>query len=77
MKNHLEIINHTLFRKFLSICVYLLLSNIPSIAASACDKSRKAFEGVTFGEVTHGLNSNYSQVRLRFFEADNWIKQIS
>lgn len=33
-----------------------------SSASAACDKSRKVFDGVTFGEISHGHNSNYTQV---------------
>jgi hypothetical protein len=34
-----------------------------SAAISACDKTRKVFEGVNYGEITDGINVNYTQVR--------------
>lgn len=33
-------------------------------ASAACDKSRQVFSGYAFGEISHGINSNYTQVKL-------------
>lgn len=44
----------------------LLCSHVHvSSALAACDKSRKVFENVTYGEISHGANSNYTQVRIQ------------
>lgn len=35
---------------------------IESVTAGACDRTRKVFEGVSYGEITDGINTNYTQV---------------
>lgn len=50
---------------FLALSLTLLLFNFASTINSgpvACNKSRKIFDNVTFGEISHGVNSNYTQV---------------
>lgn len=50
---------------FCAIFIVILI-NLSSLsrccAAGACDRSRKVFEGVNYGEITDGINSNYTQV---------------
>ena len=50
---------------FLIIFVFFNLLN-ESSAASACDRSRRVFQGVNYGEITDGINSNYTQVCSNF-----------
>lgn len=56
--------------KFLITSFYTILNCIlvifnlttESLAAGACDRTRKVFEGVGYGEITDGINTNYTQV---------------
>lgn len=41
-----------------------------SLAAGACDRTRKVFEGVSYGEITDGINTNYTQVSCDSFFVD-------
>lgn len=42
---------------------FLIFCTLATVCMSlACDKSRKVFDGITYGEISHGLNSNYTQV---------------
>lgn len=47
----------------LQVAFTIIISFLVEFAAStACDKSRKVFEGVTSGIIRHGIDSNYTQV---------------
>lgn len=47
----------------LQVAFVIIFSVLAEFAAStACDKSRKVFEGVTSGIIRHGIDSNYTQV---------------
>lgn len=55
-------------RKFNFCAIFIVILIILSLicdcdSAGACDRSRKIFEGVGYGEITDGINSNYTQVR--------------
>lgn len=45
------------------IVIFVIFNlTIESRAAGACDRTRKVFEGVSYGEITDGINTNYTQV---------------
>jgi hypothetical protein len=50
------------FRAILLVIYVSLSPSHRSSAAGACDRSRKVFKGLTHGEITDGLNANYTQV---------------
>lgn len=60
------------YEKFLTLNFYAIFNLIfvifnlttESLAAGACDRTRKVFEGVSYGEITDGINTNYTQVRV-------------
>lgn len=42
--------------------VVIFSVSVKFAACTACDKSRKVYEGVTSGVIRHGIDSNYTQV---------------
>lgn len=54
-------------KSFLLFVFTLILFELAAVfdvsEAAACDKSRKIFDGENFGEISHGQNSNYTQVK--------------
>lgn len=51
------------FNLTLQVAFVITFSVLAEFAAStACDKSRKVFEGVTSGVIRHGIDTNYTQV---------------
>lgn len=51
------------YEKILVCIIFLILNSLnESLGAGACDRSRKVYEGVNYGEITDGINSNYTQV---------------
>lgn len=54
----LKSLNKLYFYFLLVICLFYKCLSIP-----ACDQSRQIFEGVSFGEITDGINANYTQVK--------------
>jgi len=56
--------NEKIICKIFYLIFVIFNLTIESLAASACDRSRKVFEGVSYGEITDGIN-NYTQVCMK------------